>query len=304
MIPSVKKNLSLFFLPFFVLSTSLAYAQHTTESAIPTDPANRQKSTGKTDLAELRAIAQNPLSPTYSLPLKYTYHGGNPRGGVSVFSIQPIFPIALGDWNLINQLSLNFIGTPGGVTGIAELPNPYVKYAARGPQGATGLADLNFSSLISPAQHGDVTWGIGASVTMPSDAPSRELGSGKFSVGPAAAWLMQTKVWTVGLQGSQLWSVIGSSGRKEVNQLQLKPILSYNLDDGLYLLSNMTVIANWEAGSAQQWTVPIGGGVGQLFFLGDFKINTRLEGYYNMARPDQAPNWSIGTTLQLLFPNH
>lgn len=289
-----KNNLALFASTIFLLSASLTYAKHSTE------PQNAVKKTSS--VTELRAAAQNPLSPIYSLPLKYVYHGDANRGGVSVGSIQPIFPVALGNWNLINQFSLNFIDTPGGVTGIAELPNPYVKSAAIGPKGATGLADLNLTSLLSPAQHGDMEWGVGATVTMPSDAPSRELGSGKFSFGPAATLLMQTKLWTLGLQSSQLWSVFGSSGRENVSQMQLKPILNYNLDDGWYLVSNMTIIANWNAASGQQWTVPVGGGFGKLFAIGDYKINTRLEGYYNVDRPDQAPDWSMATTLQLMFP--
>lgn len=289
-----KNNLSLFASTIFLLSHSPAYAEDATE---------QQNSVKKTsDITELRAAAQNPLSPMYSLPLKYVYHGDANRGGVSVGSIQPIFPIALGDWNLINQLSLNFIGTPGGITGIAELPNPYVKYAAIGAKGAAGLADLNFTSLISPAQHGDLMWGAGITMTTPSDAPSRELGSGKFSLGPAITWVIQNQSWTLGLQASQLWSVFGSSGRREVSQMLLKPIINYNLSDGWYLVSNMNIIANWNAASGQHWTVPIGGGFGKLFAVGDYKINARLEGYYNVDRPDQAPDWSIASTVQLLFP--
>ena len=72
----------------------------------------------------LRA-AQNPLIPALSLPLNYTFHGGADNGDVSIGSIQPIFPVTLGNWNIINQLSLNFIGTSGVVNGIAELPEPY-----------------------------------------------------------------------------------------------------------------------------------------------------------------------------------
>lgn len=296
-----KNNLHLLVPTIFLLSHSLAYA----ESSIAADSTDTQTPTKITSLEELRAAAQNPLTPMYSLPLKYVYHGDANRGGVSVGSIQPIIPVALGkDWNLINQLSLNFIGTPGGVTGIAELPNPYVKNSVIGPKGAAGLADLSFTSLISPAQHkeGKLMWGVGFTATMPSDAPSRELGSGKFSFGPAATWVFQTKEWTLGVQASQVWSVFGSNGRQEVSQMQVKPMINYNLPDGWYLTSNMNIIANWNAAPGQQWTVPIGGGFGKLFVMGEYKINTRVEGYYNIDRPDQAPDWSVGTTIQLLFP--
>lgn len=289
-----KNNLHLLVSTVFLLSHSFAYAEHSVDS----DSTKQEAS-----ITNLRAAAQNPLTPMYSLPLKYVYHGDANRGGVSVGSIQPIFPVALGkDWNLINQLSLNFIDTPGGVTGIENLPNPYVKYAAIGAKGAAGLADLNFTSLISPVRHDNLIWGAGVTITMPSDAPSRELGSGKFSFGPAATWVFQNQSWTLGLQASQLWSAFGSDGRKDVSQMLLKPIINYNLPEGWYLVSNMTIIANWNTSVDQQWTVPIGGGFGKLFAIGDYKINSRLEGYYNVDRPDQAPDWSMATTVQLLFP--
>ena len=95
----------------------------------------------------LRA-AQNPLIPALSVPLDYTLHGGANNGKVSIGSIQPIFPVSLGDWNMINQLSLNFIGTPGLVNGVAELPEPYPG------SGAAGLGDTNFTSLFTPKSSG------------------------------------------------------------------------------------------------------------------------------------------------------
>jgi hypothetical protein len=254
-------------------------------------------------IEESRARAQNPLSPHYSIPLKYVYHGSAPRGDVSILSLQPIFPIALGQkWNLINQMNLNFADTDGGITGVPEIPSPYVKKPALGPQGATGLADLNFTSLLSPTKQRDIYWGVGTSITFPTDAPSRELGSGKFSIGPAATLLKQTESWTVGMQTSQIWSVLGSSARASISQLQLKPIVNYNLSDGWYLLSNMTVVSNWHTQSDQQWTVPIGAGIGKVFDLGEHKLNTRLESYYNIVRPDQAPDWSVGMTVQVMLP--
>lgn len=278
----------------FILAHSFAYADHAPES---------EAGKANTSLSELRSAAQNPLTPMVSLPLKYVYHGDANRGGVSVGTIQPIFPIALGkDWNLINQFSLNFIDTPGGVTGIENLPNPYLRKNATDYRGSAGLADTNLTSLISPTKHDNFFWGVGTTITFPSDAPRRELGSGKFSVGPAAALVFQNQDWTVGLQASQLWSVFGSVGRKEVSQMVLKPTINYNLPDGWYLTSNMNIIGNWNAASGQKWTVPIGGGFGKFFVLGDYKINARVEGFYNVERPDQAPDWSIATMAQLLFP--
>jgi hypothetical protein len=249
--------------------------------------------------------AQNPLTPIYSLPLKYTYHGGAENGGVSVGSLNPIIPVSIGNWNMINQLSLNFIGTPGGVTGISQLPEPL----SGNGSGVSGLGDTNFTSLFSPAHSGNYSWGVGPTIVLPTDTrftsitdrTSRELGSGKFSAGPAAMFVTQPKPWTLGVSVKQVWSVLGNDTRHGVSQMVLQPFVNYNLSNGWYVVSDMNMIANWNKDNSQRWTVPIGGGVGKLFTIGKHAINTRLEGYYNPVRPDQAPDWSTNVTVQFLY---
>jgi hypothetical protein len=64
----------------------------------------------------------------------------------------------------------------------------------------------------------------------------------------------------------------------------------------------MIIVANWEADSSNTWTIPLGGGAGKMFAIGNQKMNTKLEAYYNVAKPDGAPDWSMSWTLQFLFP--
>jgi len=248
--------------------------------------------------------AQNPLTPIYSVPLKYTYHGGADNGGVSIGSIQPIIPVSLGDWNMINQLSLNFIGTNGVVNGIAELPQPYYG------QGASGLGDTTFTSYFSPAKSDNFSWGVGSTFVFPTDTlftstedrRSRQLGSGKFSVGPAVMFVTQPKPWSLGLNVKQVFSVLGNDSRQSVSQMVLQPAINYNLSDNWYVVSDMNMVANWNRGNNQQWTVPVGGGVGKVFDVGEQKLNVRVESYYNAIKPNQAPDWTAGATVQLMFP--
>ena len=65
----------------------------------------------------------------------------------------------------------------------------------------------------------------------------------------------------------------------------LQPFVNFNLPHGWYLTSSPIMTANWEAGSGDKWTVPVGGGVGKLFKLGKLPINTSLQAYYNAERP-------------------
>jgi hypothetical protein len=75
--------------------------------------------------------------------------------------------------------------------------------------------------------------------------------------------------------------------------------VNYNLPDGWYLSSVPIITADWEASSGNQWTVPVGGGVGKLFKL---PINTQLQAFYNVERPQFAADWQLRFQLQFLFP--
>ncbi|MDD2758674.1 MAG: hypothetical protein PHH11_00110 [Methylomonas sp.] len=273
--------------------------------ALATSGIYADKTVGATDSQTEDFVykAQNPLSPTYSLPLKYTHHGGAENGDVSIGSIQPIIPVTLGDWHLINQLSLNFIGTPGVVKGIAELPEPYQG------NGVAGLGDTTLTSLFTAPVSNRFMVSFGPAFVFPTDTlmndiedrRSRELGSGKFSVGPALTFVTQTKPWTAGLAVKQVWSVFGNNSRHGVSQMVLQPFVNYNLADGWYLLSDIHMIANWNKETDKGWTVPVGGGVGKLLPIGKHALNTRLEGYYNPVRPDLSPEWSANLSVQFLF---
>lgn len=61
----------------------------------------------------------------------------------------------------------------------------------------------------------------------------------------------------------------------------------------------MTV--DWKA-DGEQWTVPLGGGVGKIFHFGKLPVNTQLSGYDNVVKPEYAANWQIRAQLQLMFP--
>ena len=64
----------------------------------------------------------------------------------------------------------------------------------------------------------------------------------------------------------------------------------------------MILTANWDADSSNQWTIPIGGGFGKMFTVGNQAMNSKLEAYYNVERPDGAPDWVLSFTIQFLFP--
>ena len=244
---------------------------------------------------DLRSAVQNPISSLVSLPFKFTFDYGATNGDATILNIQPVIPVTVGDWNLVNRIIAPVINSPGPVAGIPENPSP-----APG-NGATGLGDINYSLYFSPVDYGSVIWGVGPSITLKT-ATDDQLGSGKWSAGATAVALTVPDWGSVGILGRQLWSFAGDDDRKDVSQFLLEPFVNYNLANGWFLITDMVMTANWEAPSGQEWTVPVGGGAGRVFKIGDQAINSRLEAYYNVVNPDAAPDWSVSFTFQFLFP--
>jgi len=262
--------------------------------ALSAAPASAQEEGG-----DLRSAVQNPIGSLISVPFKFSFDNGAPNGKANSLTVQPVFPVALGsDWTLINRFIIPIWDAPGGVGGLANMPGGGVP----SPSGRqTGLGDINYSGFISPAQPKGAIWGLGASVSAPT-ASKDSLGSGKWSAGPTGVVLFQPEWGTIGGLVRHLWSFAGSDTRQDVNQTLFEPFINYNLDDGWYLISDMVITQNWEAESGQKLTVPIGGGVGKLLKVGEQAMNIRAEAYYNVERPDSAPEWTVGFTVQLLFP--
>ena len=244
---------------------------------------------------DLRSAVQNPISSLISLPFKFTFDYGASNGEASFLNIRPVVPVTIGDWNLVNRVIIPLIDSPGEVAGLPEIPNPI------DGNGATGLGDINYSLFFSPVKYGKAIWGIGPSITIPS-ATNKELGSEKWSAGPTGVVLFQPKWGTFGMLARHLGSFAGDSDRDDVSQSLIEPFVNYNLPNGWYLISDIIITANWDLDSSDIWTVPLGGGVGKLFKIGNQAMNARAEAYYNVSKPDNAPDWQWGFTVQFLFP--
>jgi hypothetical protein len=79
--------------------------------------------------------------------------------------------------------------------------------------------------------------------------------------------------------------------------------VNYNLSDGWYLAGSPVITANWKADKAGDvWTVPVGGGVGKVFHIGNQPMNAQLQAFGNAARPEFGPKWQLRFQIQFLFP--
>jgi hypothetical protein len=255
---------------------------------------------GEESNSDLAKKTQNPVADLISVPFQnnLNFNTGPEKRSVWDLNIQPVIPIHLtDDWNLITRTIVPIINQPPLAPGIDQ---------------ATGLGDINPSFFLSPSGSKEFIWGIGPTFTFPT-ASNRLLGMGKWSMGPAAVALTMQGPWVAGALINNQWSFAGW-GPTRVNALLLQPFVNYNFGEGWYLTSSPILTANWVASSGDKWTVPLGAGGGRLFRLrelpggenlgklGALPVNTQLQAFYNVVRPDDAATWQLRVEITFLFP--
>jgi hypothetical protein len=241
---------------------------------------------------ELAKLAQNPVGNLISVPFQNNtnLNVGPEKGTQNILNIQPVYPIEVNkDWNLITRTIIPLIWQPGFTPG----------------QGTEfGLGDIQLSGFLSPSEPGPggLIWGAGAIAQMPTD--TNDLGNKNWGLGPTVVVLriQHGDPWVYGVLVNNIWSLTSDKQGGAYNNGLIQPFVNYNFPDGFYLTSAPILTVNWKADSGQQWTVPLGGGIGKIFHLGKLPVNTQLSAYYNVAKPDYGANWQIRAQVQLMFP--
>jgi hypothetical protein len=141
---------------------------------------------------------------------------------------------------------------------------------------------------------------VGAVLDFPTN--TNGLGSDKWSAGPAALVLSMPGKWVLGALVQNLWSYAGPSDTISVNRLTFQYFINYNIDNGWYLTSTPINTADWERDSGDQWTVPLGGGIGKLHQFGKLPVDFKLQAFGNVQKPEGGPDWSMMFAMKFLFP--
>jgi hypothetical protein len=238
---------------------------------------------------DLQKKLANPVSDLVTVPFQYTATLGiGPEGGrQDTLNIQPVYPVALGRWNLIHRLVVPLVSAPAFASGQGRVG---------------GIGDIVYEGFLSPAAPGKLIWGAGPIVQF-NTASNDQLGSGKSGAGPAVVALQQTGPWSVGALVTQVWSFAGNSDRAAVNQLQLQPVVSFTIDPRHTVGYNGTIVANWHAKPAGDvWTVPIGMSYSILVRRpGSIPINFIVAGGYNVVTPSAGGEWYLRLQMNLIF---
>lgn len=242
--------------------------------------------------AALAKAAQNPIADMISLPLQSNtnFDVGPLKKTQEILNIQPVYPINLNsEWNLITRTILPVISQPA---------------FASGQDREFGLGDIQFSAFLSPTETtGGWVWGAGVIAQLDTATDDR-LGQGAWGLGPTAVALHLGERWVYGALVNNVWSVSEASGRSSVNQMLIQPFVNYNFPNspGRYLTFSPVITADWKADSSERWTVPLGGGIGQIMRFGMQPVNLQAGAYYNVERPDNAARWQLRLQVQFLFP--
>jgi hypothetical protein len=264
----------------------LAWAIITCLSAVMVTAGPAHAALSATELAKL---AQNPVGNLISVPLQNNtnLNYGPEKKTQNVLNIQPVIPVSVNsDWNIITRTILPVISMPS---------------LGPGDSRTDGLGDTQLTAFLSPANPGHWIWGVGGLVQMPTHSDP-ELGNNNWGLGPSFVMLHLEKgnPWVYGALVNNVWSV-GNSDDENYNNGLIQPFLNYNFSGGLYLTSSPIMTVDWKA-DGEQWTVPLGGGVGKIFHFGKLPVNAQLSSYYNVVKPEYGPNWQIRAQVQLMFP--
>lgn len=237
------------------------------------------------DATELAKQDQNPFTRFSKLMVEENAQMGfgPDKDVLNYLRVQPMVPFELNDdWSVITRSAIPIVHLPF-------------------PQETDGLSDISLQVLLTPNRTGQFLWGVGPTLVAPT-ATEKMLGSGKWAAGPIVGGLYINGPWVFSTIASNVWSFAGDESRRDVNTMSLRPTINYNLPNGWYLTSSPSIIAVWGEKQANRWLVPMGGGVGKVFSLGDQLMSTSLESYYHIVSPTIGPDWQLRFQVTLLFP--
>ena len=253
-----------------------------------TASASRGYSRDPSEDEDLAQKSQNPIADLVSVPFQSNtnFNAGPFNRTQEVLNIQPVVPLHISpDWNLIARTIVPVISQADPIR----------------DSNTNGIGDITEELFFSPVHSGALIWGLGPVFTIPS-ATDPILGTGRVLLGPTAVFLVTPPHIVMGVLLNNQWSVGGNPLLPSVNTFLAQPFFNYNFPHGWYFTSSPLITANWLAAPGQQWVVPVGGGFGRIFKIGDQPVSANIAGYYNVVHPDGAANWQLRAELTFLFP--
>ena len=238
--------------------------------------------------------AQNPLTPLWGvINENYTnFRMGPLHKTQNVLVVEPVLPLKLTpDWNLVTRWN-----TP--ITSMPRLANPMGPFPGIGPE--TGLSNMQPQFFFTPAHPGSFAWAVGPSLWLPT-ATDKTLGINKWGGGPVVVALTTQGPLLAGFLAQNIWAGSQSSlPGQHVNALTVMPFVFYNFPEGWFVTYRPQITADWTVDKNHRWTVPVGGGFGRVFPVGDMVMDIHVQGFYNGLTSPAAGMTNVGKWTALL----
>ena len=282
-------------------------------------------------LAQMSALMDNPLGNVAMLFTQFDFYvkkdpaTGREDTQYNYMGIAQL-PKKIGsNWNLINRVIWNVGSVPldqdkiddgfgSGPGGVPITPPPGDFPGAMPPINpplpidvfsgrTTGFGDMMYVGLFSPQQPiktdlgGIFAWGLGFDVGLPT-ATEDILGSGKYTAGPSALAVYMGPKWKFGGLVTHFKDFASrDSSRADVNITNFQYFLFYSLSDTFSIGAAPNIICNWEQGSNNKCTVPIGIGFASTVNIGKVPVRFGAELHYSIVQPDDV----LGTKWDFRF---
>jgi hypothetical protein len=219
------------------------------------------------------------------------------------------FPVGVSEnWNTINRIIYNVPSTPIDQGDADRLTSGPPSHPGPGPiqppsggsrflpidlisGRTTGFGDMYYVGLLSPKEAikhengGNSVWGVGLDAAFPT-ASEDLLGSGRYSMGPSALYAYLGPKFKLGGLIQTYFDFAGENSRDDVSTMNLQVFYYYSLNETTSIGAGPNIIANFEADSRDEWTVPVGLGINRTFQFGKVPVRIGIEYYHTLERPD------------------
>ena len=258
-------------------------------------------------MAELSKELSNPLAQIWNISVMYNYQtikgdmvDGKDHMNVGVF--QPVLPIPMGDeYTFFARPVIPFIEGPTGVGVTGGTPSNPVGH---GTNRSFDIGDMMLPIGMGVVKKEGWSWGGGVTFILPT-SQNDLLGSHQWQAGPTALALWANKDWTIGTHMQHWWGFAKASGfdeyeTKYANHTDIQYFVIKNLPNAWQVRMSPHATVDWNAPSGEQWTVPIGLGIGKMIKIGPMPVMLMAEYQKSIIKPDSVGNDST-IMLQVNF---
>ena len=243
----------------------------------------------------LAAAATNPIANLIQFQIQNSYSPSNYNsdGYSNVGVIQPVVPFKL-PWEkvpmIVTRTTLPYISTPDLDGGVGR---------------KDGFGDLVAQGYFLPKlKTKGLALGVGYNLTIPSAGDNDFVGSGKWSLGPAAVFLnLQTPTWQWGVLSYSSFSFASANAdRDHVANIVVQPVLNKHFSEGWYV--GLPDVPQTYDFRTNKWTLQLGGRVGKVMKFGKQPVNLMGQVTYNPLDHDDivSTELTFKVSLTLLFP--